>query len=152
MAFLDKSMLFEAANSSDIPQVTSTGGGGKYSISVVNSDGNGKRITLSKALIQRLGLEGSVSLLPLKDHGVLMLAKELPFARASTIQLNSKDGRIAYNADAVHLVVTTFALDYSNGRTSLSFNDIEFMEEDGMEIAVVHMPTPTAGTGGEGAA
>lgn len=152
MAFLDKSMLFEAANNSDIPQVSGTGGGGKYSISVVNSDGNGKRISFSKGLIQRLGLDGSVSLLPLKDHGVLMLAKELPFTRASKIKLNSKDGRIAYNADAVHLVVTTFGLDYSNGRTSLSFNNVEFMEEDGMEIAVVQMAAPTAGNGDEGAA
>ena len=138
MARLDKTKLFEAAKKTDIPQVTGSGSG-KYSISVVNSDGNGKRITLSKTLVEKLGLTDSISLLPLKESGVLMVAKQLPFERASNIALNSKDKRTAYHAEAVQLIAATFSLDYSS-KTSYSFNDIEFITEDGMEIAAVYMP------------
>ena len=130
--------LFETAKTADVQQV-SVSGSGKYSISVVNSDGNGKRITLSKALVQKLGLDGSVSMLPLQGEGVLMLAKELPFASASNIALTSSDKRIAYHAGAVKLLVDTFRLDYSK-KTSMSFSDVEFTEQGGMTIAVVTIP------------
>lgn len=141
MVRLDKTKLFEAAKKTDIPQVTGSGSG-KYSISVGNSDGNGKRITLSKALVEKLSLTNSVSLLPLKENGILMVAKKLPFERASDITLNSKDKRTAYNAEAVQLITAAFGLDYSV-KTSYSFNDIDFMTEDGTEIAVIYMPVPT---------
>lgn len=131
--------LFEAAEAADIQQVTGSGSG-KYSVSVVNSDGNGKRITLSKSLVEELGLDGHVSLIPLKHERVLMLAKTLPFPRASNIELTSKDKRTAYHAEAVKLIVTAFNLNYSGGKTSMSFSDINFTERDGVVIAVVTIP------------
>ena len=146
---INKAALFEAAKKADIPQVSGSGSG-KYSISVVNSDGNGKRISLSKALVEKLGLTDSVSLLPIKENGILMVAKKLPFERASDITLNSKDKRTAYNAEAVQLITATFGLDYSS-KTSYSFNDIEFMDEDGMEIAAVYMSVPVTDSKAESA-
>ena len=129
--------LFEAAASQNIPKVS--GSTGKYSVSVVNSDGNGKRITLSKALRDKLQLSDSISMVPLKKERVLMMAKALPFESASNIQLNSSNGRISYNAGAVKLIVDTFGLDYSN-RTSMSFSDIEFDTHEGMTVAIVNIP------------
>ena len=131
--------LFEAAKTAEV-QLVSASGSGKYTISVVNSNGNGKRITLSKALVEKLDLDGSVSMLPLQGEGVLMVAKELPFASASTIELTSSDGRIAYHAGAVKLLVDTFNLDYSGGKTSMSFNDVEFTEHNGETVAIVTIP------------
>lgn len=129
--------LFEAAKVAEVRQVSATGSS-KYSVSVVNSDGNGKRVTLSKALIEKLELEGSVYMLPLAGEGVLLLAKEMSFPSASKIVLNSKDQRISYNADAVKLLADTFGLDYSKC-TSKAFNQIEFEEQDGVTFAVVTM-------------
>lgn len=131
--------LFEAAKVAEVRQVSATGSS-KYSVSVVNSDGNGKRVALSKALFEKLQLEGSVCMLPLAEENVLLLAKEMPFPSTSKIELTSKkDPRIIYNADVVALLVKTFGLDYSNGRTSLSFNQIEFEEHEGVTFAAVTM-------------
>ena len=131
--------LFEAAEAADIQQVSGNGSG-KYSVSVVNSDGNGKRITLSKSLVEELGLDGHISLIPLKQERVLMLAKTLPFPRASNIELTSKDKRTAYHAEAVKLIVTAFNLNYSGGKTSMSFSDITFTEHNGISVAIVTIP------------
>lgn len=135
----DFNALFEAAKVAEVRQVSATGSG-KYSVSVVNSDGNGKRMTLSKALLEKLELEGYVCMLPLAEENILLLAKDMPFPSASKIELTSKkDPRIIYNADAVELLVKTFNLDYSNGRTSLSFRQIEFEEHEGVTYAAVTM-------------
>ena len=131
--------LFAAAEVAEVQQVSGNGSS-RYSVSVVNSAGNGKRFTLSKALVEKLELDGSVSLLPLQGEGVLMLAKELPFASASNIALTSSDGRIAYHAGAVKLLVDSFHLNYSGGKTSMSFSDVEFTEHEGMTVAVVTIP------------
>lgn len=131
--------LFEVAKTAEVQQVSGSGSG-KYSVSVVNSTGNGKRITLSKALAEKLDLDGSVSMLPLQSEGVLMVAKELPFASASNIELTSSDKRTAYHAGAVKLLVDSFNLDYSGGKTSMSFNDVEFTEHNGETVAIVTIP------------
>ena len=131
--------LFAAAQAATVQSVTGTASG-KYSVSVVNSNGNGKRITLSKALVEKLELDGSVSFIPLKEERVILMAKELPFPSASTIELTSGDKRIAYNADAVKLLVDEFDLDYSGGRTSMSFNHIDFNVHDGITIATIEIP------------
>ena len=148
---IDLGKLFQVAETAEVAQVATTGSG-KYSVSVVNSNGNGKRITLSKALVEKLELDGYVSMMPLQSEGVLMLAKTLPFDNASTIELNSSDRRIAYHAGAVKLIVDTFSLDYSGGRTSMSFNDIEFGERDEVVIAIVKIPTAAMATSGAGEA
>jgi hypothetical protein len=130
--------LFEAAQVAEVRQVSATGSS-KYSVSVVNSDGNGKRVALSKALFEKLQLEGSVCMLPLAEENVLLLAKEMPFPSTSKIELTSKkDPRIIYNADVVALLVDTFGLDYTNC-TSKSFNQIEFEEHEGVTFAAVTM-------------
>lgn len=136
--------LFEAAKVAEVRQVSATGSS-KYSVSVVNSDGNGKRVTLSKALIEELGLEGSVYMLPLADEKVLLLAKTMSFPSASKIVLNSKDQRTAYNADAVKLLVDTFGLDYAKC-TSKAFNQIEFEDQDGITYAAVTMVAAGGGS------
>ena len=133
----DINKLFEAAANQNVPKVS--GSTGKYSVSVVNSDGNGKRITLSNALKDKLQLEGSFSMIPLVEDRVLMMAKNLPFKSASTIQLNSNNGRIAYHAGAVKMIVEAFDLDYTR-RTSMSFGDVEFDTYDGVTVAIVNIP------------
>ena len=133
----DFNKLFQTAKVAEVRQVSATGSS-KYSVGIVNSDRNGKRVTFSKSLIEKLGLEGSVYMLPLADEGVLLLAKEMSFPSASEIVLNSKDQSISYNADAVKLLVDTFGLDYTNC-TSKAFNQIEFEEHEGVTFAAVTM-------------
>ena len=143
----NKSDLVKAAQAANIPQIT--GKTGKYSISVVNSDGNGKRITLSKSLVEKLRLDGSVSVLPLGEEGALLMSKELSYPCTSEIELGSKDGRTAYNAEAVKMIVDDFGLDYSGGRTSMSVSDIEFCQDDDAVVAVVHIPKMFGSATGE---
>ena len=139
----DFSKLFAAAQEENLPQISGNGSG-KYSVSIVNSSGNGKRVTLSKALVEKLQLEGTVDILPVPSENAVMMGKTLSFPCTSQIELNSADKRTAYHANAVKVIVEAFGLDYSN-KTSMSFNDIEFAEIDGVPIAVVNMPAAETG-------
>ena len=71
--------LLAKANATNIPVVNAAAGGSsKYSMGIVNSKDNGKRLTFSKALSAKLGLTETVQMLPLIEEGVLLVAKELP--------------------------------------------------------------------------
>ena len=135
---IDKAKLFAAAEAAEVARIASTGSS-KYSVSVINSDGNGKRVVFSKELVKKLNLNGCVSLLPVKGESVLMVASVLPFENASTIKLTSADKRTAYHAGAVQLIANTFDLDYTD-KTSMSFGDVDFIDHEGVTIAVFTIP------------
>lgn len=130
--------LLELASQSETPVIRNTASNGKYSFSVVNSDSNGKRISISKALAEALDLEDGVSLLPVQEEGLLMLSKKPLSAKASSGKLNGSGKKLCYNAGLVRLITDTFRLDFSD-HVSLSFSDIAVQESEGEPVAVVVM-------------
>lgn len=130
--------LLELASKSETPVIKSTASNGRYSFSVVNSESNGKRISISKALAEALDLEDSVSLLPIQEEGLLMLSKKPLSAKASSGRLKERGKKLCYNASLVRLITDAFRLDFSN-HVSLSFSDISIEDHEGEPVAVVVM-------------
>ena len=134
--------LLESAENLDIkkPVVTHAN---IYSLGVVNSEGNGKRIVFSKALARKLQLEDSVDIVPLKDKGVVLVAKELSSKKAIQCKLSGKDRKICYSAGLVQLLIETFEVDYGE-HVSRSFRDVEFDERGDLPIAAIKISEPIA--------
>ena len=83
--------LLAKASTTNIPVVnTSAGGSSRFSMGIVNSKNNGKRLTFSKALSSKLGLAETVQMLPIMDEGVLLVAKDLPVSSASSGSLRGR--------------------------------------------------------------
>ena len=142
MQNLDKyfDSLLESAENLDIKKPVITHAS-IYSLGVVNSEGNGKRIVFSKALARKLQLEDSVDIVPLKDKGVVLVAKELSSKKAIQCKLSGKDRKICYSAGLVQLLIETFKLDYSE-HVSRSFREVEFDERGGTLLAAIKLADP----------
>jgi len=142
--------LLKSVPDVDLPPIASAafGGRGILSFGVVNSENNGKRITLTKSLAGAIGADDSVDILPIPDEGVVLLAKNLPFHQKITMNLRGKDGhKISYVAQVVALLIKCFSLDFK-GHVSQTFQDICIDKlPDGSPLAVVNMlnPKPYAG-------
>ena len=131
--------LLAKASTTNIPVVnTSAGGSSRFSMGIVNSKNNGKRLTFSKALSSKLGLAETVQMLPIMDEGVLLVAKDLPVSSASSGSLRGDEKKICYAASLVELLTSVFRLDFSE-HVSRSFNDIQFEEHDGVTVAIIKM-------------
>lgn len=140
-------MLADFNASENIPVITAnSGGSGRYSFGVVNSAYNGKRITISKALVKKLGLNDIVYLAPVPQRGILMMASNIPSPKASQCALRGTDKKIGYAAEIVQMVTKVFNLDFSE-HVSRSFSNVEFEDVDGTCVAYVHMDTPIVSSG-----
>ena len=137
----DINNLLAKANEDNVPTISASAGSSGYSFSVVYSKSNSKRLSFSKALVEKLQLEDVVYLVPVPSEKVLMIAKELHHERASDGKLSGEESgkKICYRADLAKLMVDSFELDYTSGKTSYSFGRIDFMDNDGMTVAVVDM-------------
>jgi len=128
--------LFEALMVEVLPRIALSGG--KYSVGIVNNI-NGKRLTISKSLAERLALSDSVCVMPSAEKGKLVLGKTLPFPSASKVNLNGTGKKIAYNAELVQVLTQAFKLDFSKC-TSRTFNNVSFDELEGVPIAILTFP------------
>lgn len=148
MKMYDIDSLLAKASAANIPVVTaSAGGSNKYSMGVVNSKNNGKRLTFSKALSAKLGLAETVCMVPVMDEGILLVAKELPGNAVSRGSLSGEDKKICYSALLVELLTGVFKLDFSE-HVSRSFGDVQFESHNDLTIAVIKMiPNASAGEG-----
>lgn len=135
--------LLSIAETTNFPQITSAthSGGSVCSFGVVFNK-NGKRLSFSKALADKLDLGNTVDLFPIPKRGVLLVAKKLTKA-AVTCSLSGKkdEKRIAYHAGAAEMITNMFQLDFTT-HTSYSFQNIEFDESDGIHIAMISMTDP----------
>lgn len=137
-------LLAELEASESTPVIATSGGGsGRYSLGIVNSKSNGKRISISKALTQKLGLTDTVQMAAFPQHGFLMMASTLPSKKASSCFLTGDDKKIGYSADIVHRLTEDFNLDFSE-HVSRSFSKVEFEEQNGVCIAYIHICDPIA--------
>ncbi len=118
---------------------------GICSLSIVNSETNGKRISFSKALSAKLDLSDKVSILPNIKTGELIVSKKIKSEKAYHGKLSGKDKKLCYNASMVQLVTQAFGLDFSE-RVSRSFSTIRFLEDGDDVVAFITLSKDTAQT------
>jgi len=107
------------------------GGRGKPSLNICCAEGNRKSIKLSKSLYE--GLFGEIDedsdpreLQVLRDGMNLYLSEEFP-EDTDSFPFSSATSLMVYNAALVFWMVDAFNLDFSKGRTSRSFQNIEIV-------------------------
>lgn len=112
---------------------------GKFTVGVVYNR-NGKRVSVSAALAEALGIEDKMSFIIDAEAGELLISRDFPYPAALTVTASGKDGekKIAYSATVAESVVKAFGLDFSS-KTSMSFGSIttEVDEATGTPYAVV---------------
>lgn len=145
-----KAMAQAAAVNKNVTIAAASVGG--YSFGVVNSKNNGKRLSFSKALVAALDLEDTVELLPAAADGVLFAAKELPADVSFKGKLSGEGKKICYSGSLVGLITSSFNLDYSGGKTSKSFSNIEIQDVDGIKVAAIYIPMGECADTAEGEA
>lgn len=128
--------IYNRAKTTDRTPVVATSTG-QYSFGIVNSRHNGKRLTFSKALVKKLGLEDEVQFFPMPEDHVLFVGKTLALNGVSVGTLSGDENRkICYSGPIVAEITNAFGLDFSN-KTSTSFADMSFKEIDGVTIAAI---------------
>ena len=141
--------LLNSASNVKLPSVASMATGrGIMSFGLVNSEGNGKRFTLTKSLINANRIDKKVALLPIPEEGVLLLAEKLPFENAIEKTLKLKgEARLSYAAPVVALLTECFKLNFGT-HVSMSFQDITIDKlPDGSPLAIVNMQNPKSYAG-----
>ena len=127
-------LLFESLMQAKLPTIKTTRC--KSTISIVNNV-NGRRLTISKALVEALGVDDVAYAMPSAADSKLVLCKTLPFPKAAKLLLHGKGKKTAYNANFVEVLVKMYNLDYTDC-TSRSFDSIEFDELEGVPVAIVN--------------
>lgn len=139
---IDQIFANSAANIESNPiemPVNVSGGSAPLSFGIVNNK-NGRRLSFSKALVKKLHLEDKVELAADPQSDILMIAKTLPLKNKVEAMLKGEDDdkKICYNANIVAWVTKAFRLDFTE-KTSRSFSKMEFLEKDGITIAMIHI-------------
>jgi len=114
---------------------------GICSVNIVNNK-NGKRISFSKTLSMKLGLQNTIDIVAFEDDGVILLLKNLPHDDKSTFGLRGDDKKIIYSAELVEILTEIFNLDFST-KTSRSFTNISINSDN---IAEVRITAPSQRT------
>ena len=133
---------FEKMEKSNISiNLPSSSGSSKNSVSIVYSN-NGKRMTISKSIVERLKLSKTVCICPLVEDNVIILGANLPKGKSVEAKLSGEDKKIVYLTSIIKHIVYEYKLDYSEC-SSLAFANITFEKKGDQEIAIVDLSTPT---------
>lgn len=141
----DFSAYVEKMKKTKITTVSSTArvGNSICSFGVVYNK-NGKRLSFSKGLATKLGLEDTVDVIPHSAEGVVHLGKNLSgLDGVSTCQLkgDESESRLSYAAGMAKIIAEEYDLDFKN-HSSHSFQNITFSEYNGFPVATVHICDP----------
>ena len=117
--------------------------GGKFSLGLVNSKNNGKRLTISKAIADKLDLIDKVYAMPAEDDRKLVLSKTKVFPHSVELKITDEGKRTSYCAPFVELLTDRFALDFSK-HVSRTFYDVDFDTYENTLVAIVSFPEETA--------
>lgn len=113
----------------DLTADTQTHSRGGLSFSIVNTQGNGKRLRFSPMLLEKLGKPTSIRIV-INEKGTGILV-----ARDSS-GLKLAKGGVLYQGSLVQTLTDAFALDFSSV-TSRSFSQVKILEEDGIQYAEI---------------
>lgn len=108
-------------------------------LSVINSLKNGKRVTISKKLLEDLKNPSGVQF-AFKD-GKIIVGELLSLNDSVVVHVLKKeksDSRaIIYNYELVNEITAKCNLDFSNGKTSITFRKAEYTINDGKIVAIL---------------
>ena len=133
--------MFQALMSATIPTIAKSGG--KFSLGLVNSKNSGKRLTISKAIADKLELIDKVYAMPAEDDRKLVLSKTKVFPHSVELKITDEGKRTSYCAPFVELLTDRFALDFSK-HVSRTFYDVDFDTYENTPVAVVSFPEETS--------
>lgn len=143
MKNFDFNAALAKAQAATLPKVVAASG--TYSFGIVNNK-NGKRLTFSKALANRLALDDHVEMLVSKEDNVLFVAKELPGDNTLEGDLRGDDKKICYSGPLAKLLSDVFGLNFST-KTSMAFYDMDFQMVGNHEVAAIHITDQDAESG-----
>ncbi|THF72483.1 hypothetical protein [Cohnella fermenti] len=105
-------------------------------LTIVNTSKNGKRVVLSEELLETIGSPEKIQI-SLIENGIAICEQ---FSKAGTFYRLRPTGkkRCVYSAALVDLLTDDLQLDF-NGRTSLSFREVEYISED-VELPIAFVP------------
>lgn len=141
------SIAIDFGKAEDIPLDESVksgrrGGNGVMSLNICCADGNRKSAKLSKSLYEALD---AASLQVLKQDDYLVIGEKLANVKKS-YEFSNPTSTMIYHAALVQSIVKAFNLDFGNGRTSRSFQNIEIvMPDEGTNVkpyAIIDMSKP----------
>ena len=112
---------------------------GKYSLGIVCSEKNGKRLTLTASLAKALILEDKLFITAYADERIIILSSGAINDYSVEIALKGEEGKISYNAGLVHFLIDTFNLDYE-GVVSKVFHDFTFNNDPNNPMAILAFP------------
>ena len=112
---------------------------GKYSLGIVCSERNGKRLTLTSSLAKALKLDDTLFITAYADDGIIILSPSAINECSLETNLRGDDKKIAYNAGLVHFLISTFKLDYKNV-VSRAFHDFSFNNDPNNPMAILTFP------------
>jgi hypothetical protein len=111
-------------------------GSGKYSVGIVCSKSNGKRVTLTAALATKLKIKDVMYVTAYREDGIIIFGATAYNDDSTRITVTGDDKKIAYNSTLVHFLIDTFQLDFSNC-VSRSCHDITFNNDPKNPMAVL---------------
>ncbi|MCT4508654.1 MAG: hypothetical protein N4A48_07815, partial [Tepidibacter sp.] len=103
-------------------------------ISIINSKSNGKRISLSKELMDKLDNPSRVQF-AFSENSIAIgvgFLDEVPDYKIN----ESKTKGLIYASKLVEEITEEFELDFSD-RTSITFHDVEYIDEENICIAII---------------
>lgn len=142
MSRIDLSQLLGVASKTEIPAHVAHGGGGagKMSLGIVNSSKNGKRITFSKLLAQKVGLTDCAYLALAPSENYVLIACKAISENAIECRFSNADEnekKISYNANAVYAITDMFGLNFKK-HVSVSYDEVTLDKlDDGTTVAIV---------------
>ena len=116
---------------------------GKYSLGIVCSEKNGKRLTLTASLVKALKLDDTLFITAYANDGIIILSSVAINECSLETNLKGDDGKISYNAGLVHFLINTFKLDYQ-GIVSKVFHDFTFNDDYDNPMAILTFPKAQA--------
>lgn len=112
---------------------------GKYSVGIVCSPNNGKRVTLSASLAEKLKLSDTVFFTVYEEDRVAILSTHSLDDASVEATLKGEGMKIAYNSSLVHFLIDTFEMDFGS-HVSTAFHDIVFNEDPNDPQAILIFP------------
>lgn len=131
----------EGKNASKISSIVRTRPG-RYSMGIVHSERNGKRVSFSAALVEKLDLKDSVYITAYPSEGLLILGASAYSTDSAEFSLRNStgSGKLCYNATLVKYLINAYHLEYGD-HVSRSFDDFVFNEDDTTPMAILKLGT-----------
>ena len=131
----------EIVSPSEFVKNKSSGGGSALGMTMTYNE-NGKRCTFTLGIKKILGIDTSVCIALIPSTRLVLVGKDF---KGGTVYSCSKSASkpIIYNSTLVEGFVNAFGLGelYANGRTSISFHNVDIDEVN--NIAIIHIPEAT---------